>query len=99
MRDSGSGPKEHNKEQPGIGLANSRARLQGLYGDRARLTLNSAAEPISVKNAETRQKNRVRIIANRSPQESYGIRAHQWYRFHSTAPELLFARRSNFALL
>jgi two-component sensor histidine kinase len=44
VRDSGSGAKEQNKEQPGIGLANSRARLQALYGDRAQLMLNSAPE-------------------------------------------------------
>jgi len=41
VRDTGGGPKAHAKSQPGIGLSNTRARLNELYGSRARMTLNT----------------------------------------------------------
>ncbi len=44
VRDSGSGSKPHDKASSGIGLANTRGRLLELYGNRARLMLNSDAE-------------------------------------------------------
>ncbi len=44
VRDSGGGPKPHDKSSSGIGLSNTRGRLQELYGNRARLTLNSDAD-------------------------------------------------------
>jgi two-component sensor histidine kinase len=43
VRDSGGGPKPPTKPQEGIGLANTRGRLQELYGHRARLMLNTDA--------------------------------------------------------
>jgi len=42
--DSGAGPKPQTKSQKGIGLANTRGRLQELYGNRARLMLTTDAE-------------------------------------------------------
>jgi len=44
VRDSGGGLKPQNKASSGIGLANTRGRLQELYGNRARLVLNSEAD-------------------------------------------------------
>jgi LytS/YehU family sensor histidine kinase len=44
VRDSGGGPKPPTKPQEGIGLANTRGRLQELYGHRARLMLNTEAD-------------------------------------------------------
>ncbi len=44
VKDSGAGAMEAKDHQPGIGLANTRARLQELYGAEARLLLNTAAE-------------------------------------------------------
>ena len=41
VRDSGGWPKSQAKSQAGIGLANTRGRLQELYGSRARLMLNT----------------------------------------------------------
>ena len=49
VRDSGNGPAQFAKERQGIGLANTRSRLQEMYGDDARLTLNSGAEGFSVE--------------------------------------------------
>jgi sensor histidine kinase YesM len=45
VRDNGAGMKQASQgNTDGIGLTNTRARLQELYGDRARLSLNSPAE-------------------------------------------------------
>jgi len=43
VRNSGGGLKTQDKASTGIGLANTRGRLQELYGNRARLTLNTDA--------------------------------------------------------
>ncbi len=43
VRDNGVGAKKSAGQQEGIGIANTRARLQELYGRRARLTLSSAS--------------------------------------------------------
>lgn len=43
VRDTGGGPTSHGSA-PGIGLANTQARLHALYGDRARLTFSTDAE-------------------------------------------------------
>jgi sensor histidine kinase YesM len=42
VRDNGPGMRE--ESESGVGLANTRARLAQLYGDRASLRLTSAAE-------------------------------------------------------
>jgi len=44
VRDSGGGLKPTDKSSSGIGLTNTRGRLQELYGNRARLVLNSEAD-------------------------------------------------------
>jgi signal transduction histidine kinase len=44
VRDSGGGPAPREKSSPGIGLANTRARLEALYGSAARLNLHTDAE-------------------------------------------------------
>jgi two-component system LytT family sensor kinase len=44
VRDSGGGSRTPSKSASGIGLANTRGRLQELYGNRARLTLNTDAD-------------------------------------------------------
>jgi sensor histidine kinase YesM len=44
VRDSGTGIKASAKAPEGIGLANTKARLQQLYGQSARLVLNRAAK-------------------------------------------------------
>ncbi len=49
IRDNGSGPKQFSKERQGIGLANTRTRLKEIYGDAARLVLNTGAEGFSVE--------------------------------------------------
>ena len=41
VRDSGPGPSAGNDERHGIGLANTQARLQHLYGDRHRFEMNN----------------------------------------------------------
>jgi len=43
VRDSGGGPRPHDKTSSGIGLANTHGRLRELYGNRARMTLNTEA--------------------------------------------------------
>ena len=43
VTDDGAGLSAENDRSDGIGLANTRARLQGLYGDGASLTLSSGA--------------------------------------------------------
>ncbi|MCX8091100.1 MAG: histidine kinase [Verrucomicrobiae bacterium] len=42
--DTGGGPARREKSSPGIGLANTRARLEALYGRAAQLNLHSDAE-------------------------------------------------------
>jgi LytS/YehU family sensor histidine kinase len=44
VRDNGAGPKPAAREREGIGLANTRARLEQLYGATARLRFSAAAE-------------------------------------------------------
>jgi LytS/YehU family sensor histidine kinase len=44
VRDSGAGAANAKEHQPGIGLTNTRARIQELYGTEARLLLNTASE-------------------------------------------------------
>jgi two-component sensor histidine kinase len=44
VRDSGGGAAPREKSSPGIGLANTRARLEALYGRAARLSLHADAE-------------------------------------------------------
>jgi signal transduction histidine kinase len=44
VRDSGGGSAPREKSSPGIGLANTRARLEALYGRAASLTLHADAE-------------------------------------------------------
>jgi hypothetical protein len=45
VADSGGGPRAKSGSEPGIGLANTRARLQTLYGEAASLTFTSGSEP------------------------------------------------------
>ena len=49
VRDNGGGAKKSAGQQEGIGIANTRSRLQELYGGRARLTLSSAADGFEVE--------------------------------------------------
>ncbi|PWU16825.1 MAG: hypothetical protein C5B50_12435 [Verrucomicrobia bacterium] len=44
VRDNGAGPQKPSKPRGGIGLANTRARLQELYGDEASLILTTPSE-------------------------------------------------------
>lgn len=44
VHDNGGGGRKPAKDSPGIGLANTRARLQTLYGTDARLTLTSTSD-------------------------------------------------------
>ena len=44
VRDNGTGTRQPAREQSGIGLSNTTARLKELYGNRARLTLASASD-------------------------------------------------------
>jgi two-component sensor histidine kinase len=44
VRDNGGGMKKSSPQQNGIGLANTKARLQALYGNLAQMTITSASE-------------------------------------------------------
>jgi len=44
VRNTCAGPKASPQSQEGIGIANTKARLHELYGDRARLTLTTSSE-------------------------------------------------------
>ncbi len=44
VRNTGVPGRQPGREQQGIGIANTRGRLQALYGDRARLTLSSSSD-------------------------------------------------------
>lgn len=70
VRDSGNGPKEYAKERQGIGLTNTRTRLKEVYGEEARLTLNSGADGGFAAELEIPFRESPALSSNESPEHS-----------------------------